>query len=187
MLKKTGGSDGRLILILALVGLVLPAAAADNFPRKAGGMIVPFSAGLGEQFSRRIGQTISETWGHQLIVDNRPGGGVVGAGIAATRAGRLHPHPAAPPLIVNAILHTGRTGRSRTSRGDAGGLASQPAGLPSVFPAKSMKELIATARAVPASSTSARRPWAACRICPGALQVGGGINASRPVKLFGTP
>ena len=60
----------------------LPAAAADQaYPVKPIRMIVPFPTGFASDFlARTISQKLSDKYGKQVIVDNRPGGGgVIGA------------------------------------------------------------------------------------------------------------
>ncbi len=60
-------------------------AAAQTYPTKPIRLIVPFPpAGSADLLSRTIGQKLGETWGRQLIVDNRPGvGGNLGMELAA--------------------------------------------------------------------------------------------------------
>src|SRR5688572_5905427 len=55
-------------------------APATGYPTKPIRMIVPFAAGGGTDLIARItAQKLTEAWGQQVIVDNRPGaGGTVG-------------------------------------------------------------------------------------------------------------
>ena len=55
------------------------AAADDKFPQKPLRMLVPFSAGSATDFfARLLGPKMTEHWGQQVVVDNRPSaGGVV--------------------------------------------------------------------------------------------------------------
>jgi tripartite-type tricarboxylate transporter receptor subunit TctC len=53
-------------------------AAQDKFPTKPIRMLVPFSAGSATDFfARTVGQKMSESWGQQVVVDNRPSAGGV--------------------------------------------------------------------------------------------------------------
>ena len=59
--------------------------AAQEYPVKTIRYIVPFAAGgMTDILGRVVGQKLTEAWGQQVIVDNRPGAaGGVGAAIAA--------------------------------------------------------------------------------------------------------
>jgi tripartite-type tricarboxylate transporter receptor subunit TctC len=60
-------------------------ALAQAYPTKPIRIIVPFPpVGAADLLTRTIGQKLAETWGQQVIVDNRPGvGGNLGVEIAA--------------------------------------------------------------------------------------------------------
>lgn len=62
-----------------------PAWAADAYPVKPVRWIVPTPpGGTGDLIARAIAPKLSEIWGEQVIIDNRPGaGGTMGFGIAA--------------------------------------------------------------------------------------------------------
>jgi tripartite-type tricarboxylate transporter receptor subunit TctC len=61
------------------------AALSQAYPARAIRFIVPFSpGGASDTGARIIGQKLTERWGQQVIVENRPGaGGTIGTGIAA--------------------------------------------------------------------------------------------------------
>lgn len=69
-----------LALTMAHV-LCLDAAAQDHWPARPVRMIVPFPAGSASDVTGRIlGQRLTESYGQQLVADNRPGaGGLIGS------------------------------------------------------------------------------------------------------------
>ena len=73
------------VIAAALAVLIGAAANAQTFPQQAVTMIVPFPPGGGtDTGSRLIAQKLSEKWGQQVVVDNKPGAaGIVGLEIAS--------------------------------------------------------------------------------------------------------
>lgn len=71
---------GALVLMAQLV-LAGAAAAQDKWPSKPIRLIVPFTTGAASDvLGRIVGQRLSEMWGQQVVVDNRPGaGGLIGS------------------------------------------------------------------------------------------------------------
>ena len=63
-------------------------ALAQAYPNKPIRMLVGFSAGsTTDVLARTLGQKMSEAWGQQLVVDNRPSaGGIIAANTVATAA-----------------------------------------------------------------------------------------------------
>jgi len=78
-----------------------PALAQKDYPNKPIRIVVPFPPGGSTDFlARGIGQRFTESWGQQVVIDNRAGaGGVVGTEIVATAA------PDGYNLLMNAIGH----------------------------------------------------------------------------------
>jgi tripartite-type tricarboxylate transporter receptor subunit TctC len=71
---------------LGLLGVFVGTSAmAQTFPSKSIRIVVPFAPGGGADIiARIIGQKMSETWGQQVVVDNRAGAsGNIGAEIVA--------------------------------------------------------------------------------------------------------
>ncbi|MGH8702228.1 MAG: tripartite tricarboxylate transporter substrate binding protein [Burkholderiales bacterium] len=70
---------------LALCGLAVPEAAAQDYPAKPIRVIVPFPPGGGnDTIARLMGQRLAPALGQQVLVDNRPGAaGAIGAELAA--------------------------------------------------------------------------------------------------------
>jgi tripartite-type tricarboxylate transporter receptor subunit TctC len=62
---------------LTVFGLGASSAhSAETFPSKPIRLIVPFPpGGLSDGLARLIGQNIAQEWGHQVLVENRPGAG----------------------------------------------------------------------------------------------------------------
>ena len=75
-------------LAFALVtALSFMATARDSFPNKPIQIIVPFTAGSGTDIlARMVGKKMSENWGQQVVVINRPGGGGIVASSTVARA-----------------------------------------------------------------------------------------------------
>ena len=65
-----------------------PTALAQEYPSRPIRVVVPLSPGGGTDIAARVtGQKLTERWGQQVIVDNRPGaGGTIGAEIVARAA-----------------------------------------------------------------------------------------------------
>jgi tripartite-type tricarboxylate transporter receptor subunit TctC len=144
----------------AAAGLaILPGGAdAQTYPSKPIRWIVPFPpGGSTDLLARVVGQKLTESWGQQVIVDNRGGaGGTLGAAEAARAPGDGY------TLLMGAIHHTIATSAYPKLPYDFQRdfapitvVAIVPNVLvvnPSV-PAKSVKELIAYAKANPGKLT----------------------------------
>ena len=74
--------------IVVLVALLVPAAAfAQAYPNRAIRLLVPFPpGGPADILGRIIGQKMSESFGQQVIIDNRPGANTIIAAELAARA-----------------------------------------------------------------------------------------------------
>ncbi len=60
--------------LIAFTMLAPAVATAQQFPAKPVRAIVPYSAGSGpDAVLRDVGDKVARAWGHQLIVENRPG------------------------------------------------------------------------------------------------------------------
>jgi tripartite-type tricarboxylate transporter receptor subunit TctC len=140
----------------ALAAMTCGAHAADApYPVKPVRMIVPVAPGGGADImARALAQKLTETWGQQVIVDNRAGaGGIVGMEIGARAApdGYTITHAAIGPMAVSPSLH--KTLPYDSIR-DFAPITRAVSALnvlvvhPSL-PVKSVKDLIAHARANP--------------------------------------
>jgi tripartite-type tricarboxylate transporter receptor subunit TctC len=76
--------------LLIVAGAVLAAspAFAQTWPARTVRIIVPYAAGGNTDYTARtVAAKVSEMWGQQVVVDNRPGGGTnIGSELAATAA-----------------------------------------------------------------------------------------------------
>src|ERR1041384_5804842 len=84
--------------------------AAESYPAKPIRLILPVSPGGGADITARtIVPKLVETWGQQVIIDNRPGaGGVAGMTIAAAAApdGYTIVTTSLGPVAVDVSLHS---------------------------------------------------------------------------------
>ena len=149
-----------LILIAAVLSAVLSAAThAQPYPAKPVRIIVPFApGGATDIVTRLLAQKLTDAWGQQILVDNRAGaGGNIGGDLAAK----------APPdgytlfmtsgsiVTANQYIYRKMPFNPEKDLVPITNVASGPqivAVHPS-FPVKSIKEMIALAKARPGSLT----------------------------------
>jgi tripartite-type tricarboxylate transporter receptor subunit TctC len=148
----------KTLLSLSLVLLaqtLLPGAMAQTYPTRTIRVIVPFSpGGASDTAGRIIGQKLSERWGQQVVVDNRPGaGGTIGTALAAKAPpdGYTLLLGSSTELAVNPNLYSKLAYDTTRDFVPLALIASTPLLLvthPSL-PVKSVKELVALAKARP--------------------------------------
>lgn len=67
-----------IALALVLASIAEMATAQGNFPNRPIRLIVPYPpGGTSTTFARLIGQKMTEGWGQNVIIDNRPGGNTI--------------------------------------------------------------------------------------------------------------
>jgi len=144
-----------IALAVALVGAASVSAHAQDFPTKPIRFIVPFPPGGGNDvIGRVVGQKLSERWGQQVIVDNRPGAnGIIGLQLLMQSPpdGYTIAVGAAGPLAVNPGLYEKLPYNSLRDFTAITNAANFPLLLvvhPSVN-ARNVRELIALAKAEP--------------------------------------
>lgn len=140
--------------LAALWGAGVPHAAAQAYPSKNVVIILPYTAGGStDVIARAVAQRLGETWGRNVIVENRPGAsGMIGAEMASkaepdghTLLSTTSSYPATaatraklPFDPAKAIVPVAMFGRAPML------LAVHPS-----VPAKSVKELVALAKKKP--------------------------------------
>jgi tripartite-type tricarboxylate transporter receptor subunit TctC len=143
----------KTIVALALT-LAAGAAAAQTYPTKAVRLVVPFLAGGSTDIvGRTVAQKLSEMWGQQAFVDNRPGGGTtIGTEMVAKAAPDGYTLLVTPaPFTINPSLLTKLPYDALTDFAPITLINTTPLVMvvnPGV-PAKNVKELIALAKAKP--------------------------------------
>lgn len=100
-MKRFGSSVGAGAVSLA-AGLGSVAGWCDDYPNKPVRMVVPFGVGgAADVVPRIVAPKLVETWGQQLVVDNRPGAaGIIGSGLAAKSPANGY------TLLLAAVAHT---------------------------------------------------------------------------------
>jgi len=147
--------------ICAAVALVAAggsyAATQDNYPTKPIRLVVPFTpGGSTDILARLVAKQITDTFGKQCIIDNRPGaGGVIGMEIAARAApdGYTLVMGHIGTLAVNPALYS-KLSYDPVNDFQPITLVAMIPNMLSVnpkVPAKSVKEIIALAQAKPGS------------------------------------
>jgi len=144
----------RVLLLAASALATATAAFAQPYPTKPIRLIVPFAAGgPGDIQARIIGAKLTETWGQQVVVENRGGANGI---IAYELGARADPDGHTVSLIsagftINASLYPKLPYDSVRDFAPTTQISAGPAIVvvhPSL-PARSVKELIALARARP--------------------------------------
>ncbi|MSQ70431.1 MAG: tripartite tricarboxylate transporter substrate binding protein [Betaproteobacteria bacterium] len=152
---KICARDCALALVVSLLSLVMPMTGhGQSYPHKPVRIIVPFTPGSATDImARTVGEKLSAGWGQPVLVENRAGaGGTIGAGVVAKST------PDGYTLLVVSAGHVVNPALYKDiaydTIGDFAGVI--PLGnIPSVLvvasasPIKSVRDLVATARAAP--------------------------------------
>ena len=148
MLRRTS-----TMIAIAITTVVPSEALAQAFPSKPLRIIVPFAAGgAADITSRMLGEHLSKALGQSVIVDNRPGAGaVIGYELGARAPADGHTLLIVfPSFVINPSVRRVQYDPINDFKA-----VTQVSSLPMTFtvhpslPAKTMKELIALARAKP--------------------------------------
>ncbi|HZN24025.1 MAG TPA: tripartite tricarboxylate transporter substrate binding protein [Burkholderiales bacterium] len=148
MLRRTS-----TMIAIAITTVVPSEALAQAFPSKPLRIIVPFAAGgAADITSRMLGEHLSKALGQSVIVDNRPGAGaVIGYELGARAPADGHTLLIVfPSFVINPSVRRVQYDPINDFKA-----VTQVSSLPMTFtvhpslPARTMKELIALARAKP--------------------------------------
>ena len=184
---------GRLLLAIAGVACWAAPVAAQNYPTRPIRWIVPVPAGATTDIvTRLVGQKINESWGQQVIVDNRPGGAfVIGTDIVAkaqsdgyTIGTLLTPHIVNPFVLKNLPYDTLRDFTPVTLMVIVPGVMTMNPGVP----ANTLKEVIAIARAKPGSlNYGSPGPLTSGHLSMEMLKLAAGVNIQHIPYKGGAP
>jgi len=155
-MRMTTKAAGLAALLAAAAAVAQPAATSSGpaFPDKPIRMIVPLPPGTASDFlARTLGQSLSDAYKQQVVVDNRPGaGGLIGSGIVAKASPDGHTLAmVAPPHVVGPLLQLNPPYRPLEDFIAVIEVASLPNVIivaPSV-PAKNVQELVALIKPKP--------------------------------------
>jgi len=143
-------------ILLALAAFLAGIAAAQEFPQKSIRFIVPFPpGGATDGLARTLGEKMTEAWKQQVVIDNRGGaGGNIAAEIAAKAPADGH------TIIIVGLSHAANLSlysrlnyhpvRDFTPISQVVSIHTFLVTHPSL-PVKSVKELVALAKAKPGS------------------------------------
>lgn len=143
-----------LLIALAMLLTPLHAVAADDYPNKPLRLLVPFPPGTASDFLARVmQQKLTEKFGQQVVIDNRPGaGGLLGSQITQKAVPDGYTFALiGQPHITNILI---RKDRPYDPLKDFIAI-SEVATMPNVLvlgtgvPAKSVQDLITLAKAKP--------------------------------------
>lgn len=143
-----------LALAFVLAAFLVAPVSAQNYPVKTVRLVAPFApGGATDVLARLTAQKLGERWGQQVIVDNRPG---AGGNIGAEAAARSAPDGytllvAGAPHAINMTLYRNLSYDLARDLVAVNRIAGYPSAIvvhPSL-PAKSVKDLIALAKARP--------------------------------------
>jgi tripartite-type tricarboxylate transporter receptor subunit TctC len=145
-----------LLISAALLTLGGPGLAQDAWPSKPVRMVVPFAAGGStDVVARMVGQRLSSLWGQPVVIENRAGaGGNVGADAVAKSVGDGYTLlMASGSVTINPALYKKMPFDTKKDLAPITNVAQGPmlVVVKDGSPYKSLKDLIAAAKAQPGS------------------------------------
>ena len=147
------------ILLFAVIAVPLASAQSEKFPNRPVRVVVPFAAGGATDIvARLVGQKLYEIWGQTVVIDDRGGaGGNIGADLVAksTPDGHTILMTSGSIVTANPYIYAKMPFNAEKDLLPITNVASGPQ-LLSVNPSspwKSVKDLIAAAKAKPKTIT----------------------------------
>ncbi|MCE9640181.1 MAG: tripartite tricarboxylate transporter substrate binding protein [Betaproteobacteria bacterium] len=143
-----------VVICCGLGGAASAAAANPAYPQRPIRIVVPFTAGSGpDVVARMVGQNLTEAWGQPVVVDNRAGaGGTLGADVVAKAAPDGYTLlMATPSQTISMSLYPSlpyNFGRDFAPVTVVAG-SDYAMAVGNQVPAKSLRELVALAKARP--------------------------------------
>jgi tripartite-type tricarboxylate transporter receptor subunit TctC len=136
----------------ALAPQLIGRACAQTWPQRYVRLVVPFPPGGGtDVVARVLTNRLSEVWGQQFVIENKPG---AGSNIGAEAVARAEPDGytvliGALPLVVNRFIYQSLNYDSLTDFAPVTMICRYPnlVVVPNASPAKSVRELIAYGKA----------------------------------------
>jgi tripartite-type tricarboxylate transporter receptor subunit TctC len=175
-------------LAAALCTVVSFAAAAQDYPRRAVTVVVPFAAGgVTDQVARLVSAKVADNVGHPVVIENRPGGG---GQIAAGAVKQAQPDGTTLLLgdvgthAINATLYSKLTYDPAKDFVPVTEFVEMPHVLvvPADSPFQTFAELVAAARARPGSLT-----YASVGVGSGAHLLGEMLKAEYKLDMVHAP
>jgi tripartite-type tricarboxylate transporter receptor subunit TctC len=143
------------LMLVSALSVIAPAFGQEKFPTKPVTIVVPFPPGGGtDTGARLIAQKLTERWGQQVVVDNKPG---AAGSIGATAVAKAKPDGYTLLMgnigtqSINPSLYKNLPYNPETAFAPVTLIAELPLVLlvNPALPAKSAKELIALANSKP--------------------------------------
>lgn len=148
------------LMVVSGAAAIAGVGAAQDFPSKSIRLIVPFPpGGAVDILGRALSQPLSRALGQNVIVENRPGGNtVIGAELVARAPADGHTVPLmAPSFTINPYVRSKLSYNTVKDFSGVTRIASTPMAfsVPPSLPTKTLKDLVALARAHPGELTFA--------------------------------
>lgn len=164
LILRTGNGTCAVVVGIALSNATLaqpgPAETAKDYPNRAIRLVVPSSPGGGTDIiARQLSVKLTERWGQQVIVDNRPGAGqMIGISLVAKSPPDGYTLVmTATPLAVNTVLYKKVPYDPIRDFAPVTQVAAMPNLLVAhpTLPVRNVKQMIALARSRPGELTYA--------------------------------